>query len=71
VEKVDMKIFNRWGGLVYQTDDPDINWDGTDYTSKAESADGVYFYVCEVYEHRLEGLKIRTIKGTVSLFRNK
>jgi gliding motility-associated-like protein len=71
VEKVNMKIYNRWGGLVYETEDPDINWDGTDYTSKGESADGVYFYVCEVYEQRLEGLKVRTLKGTVSLFRNK
>jgi len=71
VEKVDMKILNRWGGLVFQTDDPDINWDGIDMTSKNESSEGVYFFVCEVYEYRLEGLKARTIKGTVSLFRNK
>jgi len=71
VEKVDMKIFNRWGGLVFQTDDPNINWDGTDMTSKENSSEGVYFFVCVVYEYRLEGLKARTIKGTVSLFRNK
>ncbi|MCK5856229.1 MAG: gliding motility-associated C-terminal domain-containing protein, partial [Bacteroidales bacterium] len=71
VEKIDMKIYNRWGGLVFQTDDPNINWDGKDFTSKNESSEGVYFYVCEVYELRLEGLKARTINGTVTLFRNK
>ncbi len=69
VERVDMKIFNRWGMLVFQTEDPDINWDGVDITSKQPSSDGVYFYVCEVYEHRLQGLTQRTLKGTVSLYR--
>ena len=69
VDKVNMKIYNRWGGLVFETEDPDINWDGTDYTSKGESSEGVYFFVCEVYEYRLEGLKMRTIQGTVTLFR--
>ena len=29
IQKVDMKIFNRWGQLVYETDDPAINWDGS------------------------------------------
>jgi len=69
VDKVNMKIYNRWGSMVFETDDPDINWDGTDYTSKGESSEGVYFFVCEVYEYRLEGLKMRTIQGTVTLFR--
>jgi len=70
VEKVNMKIYNRWGGLVFETDDPDINWDGSDYTSKQASSEGVYFYVCEVFEYRLEGLKLRTLQGTITLIRN-
>jgi hypothetical protein len=57
--------------LVFQTDDPDINWDGRDINSKEESAEGVYFYECEVYEHRLEGLKMRELHGTVTLFRKQ
>ena len=64
-----MSIYNRWGGLVFETTDPDIMWDGIDITSKNDCTDGVYFYVCEVFERRLEGLKSRTIKGTVSLYR--
>ena len=45
-----VKIFNRWGKMVYQNDfyrneDP---WYGTDQSGKA-LADGVYFYVIEVY----------------------
>ncbi len=23
-----MKIFNRWGQMIYETQDPNINWDG-------------------------------------------
>ncbi len=71
VERVNMKIYNRWGGLVFQTDDPDIMWDGKDINSKEDCAEGVYFYECEVYEYRLEGLKMRELRGTVSLFRNQ
>ena len=29
VEKVDFKLFNRYGVLIFQTDEPRINWDGT------------------------------------------
>ena len=70
VEKVDMNIFNRWGGLVFSTTDPDINWDGKDMTTNNNSTDGVYFFVCVVYEKRLEGIVERTIHGTVSLYRH-
>jgi len=50
VERVDMQIFNRWGIVVFETTDPEINWDGRDMTSKRECPDGVYFYNCDVYE---------------------
>lgn len=50
VEKIDLQIFNRWGVVVFETTDPAINWDGKDKRSKAECADGVYFYTCDVYE---------------------
>ncbi|MCK5846043.1 MAG: gliding motility-associated C-terminal domain-containing protein [Bacteroidales bacterium] len=69
VESVEMNIYNRWGGLVFNTSDPDINWDGNDITTGGECTDGVYFFVCEVYERRLEGVIMRTINGTVSLYR--
>lgn len=67
VERVDMKIYNRWGELVFETNDPDIEWDGRHKNSNEESADGVYFYVCTVYEIRLQGLVPRILKGHVTL----
>lgn len=50
VDRVDMKIFNRWGVVVFQTIDPEIRWDGRDKSSNNECAAGVYFYVCDVFE---------------------
>ena len=69
VEKVDMTILNRWGTMVFKTDDPDINWDGTDMNSGINCSEGVYFFNCDVYEFRIEGVKVRTIQGTVTLYR--
>ncbi|MBI5539903.1 MAG: gliding motility-associated C-terminal domain-containing protein [Bacteroidia bacterium] len=67
VEKVDMKIFNRWGKLVYQTSDPDIKWDGRDVDSKKIVSPGVYYYICDVYERRLSGIESRTLTGFIEV----
>ncbi len=54
VESINLQIFNRWGGLVYETTDPNIGWDGTDLNGNALD-EGVYFYACDVFENRLAG----------------
>lgn len=69
VEKVDMNIVNRWGQLVFKTNDPNIRWDGKIMDSNQNAADGVYFYVCDVYEITLSGIRIRTIKGSITILR--
>lgn len=69
VEKVDMLILNRWGQPVFKTNDPDIRWDGKIMNSNQEAADGVYFYTCDVYEITLLGIKLRTIKGSITILR--
>lgn len=70
VEKVNMTIYNRWGNEVFKTEDPDINWDGTDMQTGKPVSDGVYYYVCDVYERRLSGLEVRNIAGLVRIFAN-
>jgi gliding motility-associated-like protein len=57
IERVDMKIYNRWGTLVYETTDPMINWDGRDINNNKAVKEGVYYYVCSLYELRIEGLR--------------
>lgn len=39
---IEYKIFNRWGELLFHTDDPDLGWDGT-FNGRAQNA-GVYVY---------------------------
>ncbi|MCQ2250548.1 MAG: gliding motility-associated C-terminal domain-containing protein [Bacteroidales bacterium] len=68
VERVDMTITNRWGKVVFETSDPDLNWDGKDQKSGNQLPDGVYFYRCTVYEHRLTGLEEREIEGYITIF---
>ncbi|MCB8994864.1 MAG: gliding motility-associated C-terminal domain-containing protein [Bacteroidales bacterium] len=68
VEKIDMKIFNRWGQLIFQTDDPDINWDGKISNSNKMASPGVYYYICDVFEKRLTGTEVRNIVGFIHLY---
>ncbi len=68
VEKVDMKIFNRWGMLVFETEDPDINWDGKIKGSKQLVSPGVYYYICEVSEYRLSGIEKTMLTGFIYVY---
>lgn len=63
VEKINMRIFNRYGVLIFQTEEPKINWDGT-YKGKIVSP-GVYFYQCDVFERRISGIEQFHLSGFV------
>jgi gliding motility-associated-like protein len=69
IKNIDIKIFNRWGTLVFQTSEPGIEWDGKDMHSKKDCSDGVYFYVCTVYEESLKGPVNKVLSGTVTILR--
>lgn len=47
VTSIDLEVFNRWGGIVFRTTDPKINWNGKDLQGK-DLDEGVYFYTCKV-----------------------
>jgi len=63
VEKIDFKLFNRTGLLIFSTDNPKIEWNGT-YNGKIVSP-GVYFYQCDVYEKRISGTELFHLSGFV------
>jgi gliding motility-associated-like protein len=44
LDKYDMTIYDRWGVLVFNTNDPLVSWDGKS-TSGVDVADGTYYYV--------------------------
>ena len=69
VDHVELKIFNRWGRIVFETEDPDVNWDGQNMNNNTPCSAGAYFYVCDVFEIQLDGLKKRTITGSVTIVR--
>lgn len=70
VDRIELKVFNRWGEMVFETVDPDINWDGTNMNNK-ELADGVYHYVCKVFESASPdgSAEIRLLSGYIELIR--
>jgi gliding motility-associated-like protein len=68
IERVDMRIYNRWGIEVFQTEDPDINWDGKISNTDQLVSPGVYYYICEVYEFRLSGLEVDMLSGFIYVF---
>lgn len=51
-----LEVYNRWGGLIYEDDSYDNNWNGEDY------ADGTYYYIY----YRSDG---ETYSGSFSLIR--
>jgi gliding motility-associated-like protein len=69
VEKVAFKLFNRYGVLIFETEEPKLNWDGT-YKGKIVSP-GVYFYQCDVFERRISGLEQFHISGFVHVITEK
>lgn len=71
IEKVDMKIFSRSGTLVFETSDPQINWDGKHKGKNNFVATGVYYYICDVYEQRLTGMEMRNVSGFVHVITEK
>lgn len=70
VKEIDMQIFDRWGTVVYETKNPAIEWDGKHQKNDNECPDGTYFYVCKVYEYRLNGIGARTLSGTITILRH-
>lgn len=68
IESIEMKIYNRWGGLVFSTTDPEVLWNGTNQQSKQPCTDGVYYYICDYTAIRLQGNVTETLHGFVQLF---
>ena len=71
IESVDMQIFNRWGQLIFETNEAEINWNGKKRGEKGNCSEGVYFYVCIVNELKLNGVFSYSLRGTVSLLRGR
>jgi gliding motility-associated-like protein len=65
-DKVKVEIFNRWGQMVYKTDDPGFCWTGADYKSGDNLPEGVYYVIASIQQ---AGKPVQEYKGTVTLVR--
>ena len=70
IERIELVVFNRWGQIVFETSDPQINWNGQNSNGK-DLSQGVYHYVCRVFESRGQGVteSNEVLKGFIELVR--
>lgn len=69
VDQVTISIYNRYGKLVFETNDPQINWNGRDTNSGSDLPVGTYFYTIRYSEIRVKGLRAKTMSGFIELLR--
>ncbi|MCI5057029.1 MAG: gliding motility-associated C-terminal domain-containing protein [Flavobacteriales bacterium] len=65
IEQFEMLVFNRWGDIIFQTEDLELGWDGNKNGNPAKQ--DIYMYKVT---YTIEGnSKIRSTKGTITLVR--
>ena len=64
VKSIEMRIYNQWGNLLYETKDNNKGWDGT-YKGKQQPV-GIYLYTIKIYLYNNSSV---TRNGTISLIR--
>ena len=60
-----LRIFDRWGDLVFETTDPRTGWNGR--IGGDDASAGVYYYTCRYYSPCQN--KINETSGTVQILR--
>ncbi len=68
-ESYNVKVFDRWGKLVWQTDNPEKQWDGTMLSSTKDVKQGMYVYVFTL--KKFNTFEPKVISGTVTLYRHR
>jgi gliding motility-associated-like protein len=63
--EIKLKIYNRWGQLIFETNQLKEAWDGRT-TTGVKCAEGTYFYSLN---YKIRDLEWEQIKGNVALFR--
>jgi gliding motility-associated-like protein len=62
-DNANVKIFNRWGSLIYESDDYQNDWDG-EYKAKPLPA-GVYFYIITLEKNG----EVESFEGSLTIIR--
>ena len=62
-------IFNRWGNILWDTDNPLIQWDGKNKLTKMDCPSGTYFYICEIIYRGETGEEQMRLQGVITIVR--
>ena len=65
INDYNLRIFNRWGEIIWESNDPNISWDGT-YKNIPVSS-GVYTWVLKI--GLVNNDDIITINGNINLLK--
>ncbi|MBR9860313.1 T9SS type B sorting domain-containing protein [bacterium] len=68
VSEFELKIFNRWGELVFESKDPEIEWNGSYLNTGDELPESTYYYIVK-YTFECDGAA-ETLEGIVELIRD-
>ncbi len=60
-------IFNRWGNILHDTDDPFIQWDGKNKNTKLDCPPGTYFYVTDITYQGETGEEKLHLQGSITI----
>ncbi|HTF82661.1 MAG TPA: gliding motility-associated C-terminal domain-containing protein, partial [Cytophagales bacterium] len=65
ISSFNIQIFNRWGELIFNSDDPQTGWDGTYKGDRVPQ--GVYNYICTYVGLFKSGGDKRQLRGDVTV----
>lgn len=66
-EEFDLKVWNRWGGVVFSTTDANKMWNGKTNNTGEDNPEGTYYYVLK---YKLRGQQEKTLRGSITLIRD-
>ena len=62
-------IFNRWGNILHDTDDPLIQWDGKSKQTNMDCPSGTYFFVTDITYQGETGEETLHLQGSITIVR--
>ena len=62
-------IFNRWGNILWDSDDPLIHWDGKNKLTKLDCPPGTYFYITDITYIAPTGEEKLHLQGSITIVR--
>lgn len=65
IQNFSMKIFNRWGELIFETSNPTAGWNGKKFNTGMDSQQGVYICVVKYTSPRGQEFELRSYANLI------